>query len=445
MKSGLTKEIATFCYKFRFDQLPAEVVEKVKVCTLHGICVGLAGVDRPTAQQALRLVKKIYSQESIGTRLLIDGTKIPIIGSTFANSVLLHSRLQEDDFHEGLIHLGVVVLPAALALAELNQRSGKDFITAVALGYEIGARISQYYTPLSLPRGFRSTSLYGPIAAGIASAKLLNLNEEQITSTLGWAANCGGGLLECGIAQTISEMPFQAGFASSAGLMAALLAREGAFTAPTLLEGERGFLQGFAGSNEGMERITIGLGRQYFMLNTFFKRYPIGGLLQAPVLAMLSLMQEHDINPLKIRQIEVRMNPIEALYPGANNMKHGPMSLQYCLSMAACERKITTTAIDGIINPCISNLMSKIKVIPDESISPLHCKLSVNMMGEGNFDKYINFDTKSFSFFEEKELVKSLIPEMKKPEKRIIETIEMLSNLEDCEDITSFMDLLVSP
>lgn len=444
MKSRLTQEIAAFCHKYNYNQLPDQVIEKVKICTLHGICVGLAGVNRPTAQQALRLVKKVCSQGSTGSRLLIDGTKVPITGATFANSVLLHSRLQEDDFHEGLIHLGVVVLPAALAMAELNQRSGKDFITAVALGYEIGARISQNYMPLSLPRGFRSTSLYGPLAAGIASAKLLNLTEEQTISTLGWAANNGGGLLECSIAQTISEMPFQAGFASLTGLMGALLAQEGAFTASSLLEGERGFLRGFAGSNEGTGKITAGLGKQYLMLDTFFKRYPIGGLLQAPVSAMLSVIQEQDIEPSKIRKVKVVMSPIEALYPGADSMKPGPMSLQYCISMAVCERRITTSVQDGVVNPCILNLMAKIEVTRDENIAPLSCRLNVVTMEGGTFEKYINFDTKGFSFSEEEELVRSLIPEMKIPEQRVVEAIEMLRNLETCEDITRFIDLIVS-
>ena len=441
MESSLTKEVATFFHSLRYDDLPDEVVEKVKACTLHGIGVGLAAVERPTAQQALRLVKKVYAQKDSRTRLLADGTRTSIAGASFANSVLLHSRLQEDDFHDGLIHLGVVVIPAALANAEQNQRNGKDFITAVAAGYEIGARLSRTYACLSIPRGFRSTPLYGPLAAATASAKLLDLSKEQMISALGWAANSGGGLLECGLAQTISEMPFQAGFACSTGVMSALLAREGAFTASTLLEGERGFLRAFTGTNEETERITAGLGQEYFMLETFFKHYPVGGLLQAPVSAMLSLASEHAIEPSQMRGVEVRMSPIEALYPGADSMKPGPMSLQYCLAMAACERKVTTAAIDGVVSPCISDLMTKIKVIPDEGITPLSCKLTVATANQGILKKDEKVGVNDFAA--EVKLVESLIPEMKTPRPKVMKAIEVIKNLEAGEDITQLIDLLV--
>ena len=341
------------------------------------------------------------------------------------------------------MHLGVVTLPAALAVAELNRMNGKDFITAVAIGYEIGARISRTCARFSIPRGFRSTPTYGPIAAATASAKLLNLTEEQTVSALGWAADSGGGLLESVGAQILSSVAFQAGTACSTGVMSALLAGEGAITAPTLLEGERGFLRAFAGTNEGTEQVTSRLGEQYFMLDTFFKLYPIGGLLQASVSAMLSLTQEHDIQPSRIRQVEARLNPAEALYPGADSMKPGPMSLQYCLSVAACEQKITTAAIDGAVNSCISDLMTKIEIIPDENVAALSCRLTVDTEGQGTFEKYTDFDTTDFSFDQEVALVEGLIPEMKIPEPRIMKVIELVQNLEACENIAQLIDLLV--
>jgi 2-methylcitrate dehydratase PrpD len=439
---NLTRDLAAFCYKLKYDDLPDQVVEKVKVCTLHGVAVGLAAVERPTAKQALSFAKKLYTQRNARTRLLADGTRVSIAGVTFANSVLFHSRLQEDDYHDGLIHLGVIVLPAALASAEQNRKSGSDFITAVASGYEIGARISRVYAHLSIPRGFRSTPVYGPVAAAASSAKLLGLNEQQTLSALGWGANSGGGLLECGVVQNISEMPFQAGFACSSGVMSALLAQEGAVAAPSLLEGERGFLRAFAGTNEETEKVTKGLGKHYHMLETFFKPYPIGGLLQAPVAAMLGLVAENNVAPSQIREAELRMSPVEALYPGANSMKPGPMSLQFCVAMAACERKITTAAIDGIVNPCISDLMKKIKITPDESVAPLRCKLIVTTSNQGILKKDLEIGINNFK--EETKLVESLIPEMKISKQKVAKAVKMIESLEACEDITQLIDLLIS-
>lgn len=439
---SLTRDLAAFCYRLKYGDLPDEVVAKVKVCTLHGIAVGLASVERPTAKQALSFAEKLYAQRDARTRLLADGTRVSIAGATFANSVLLHSRLQEDDYHDGLIHLGVIVLPAALACAEQNRRDGKDFIAAVAAGYEIGARISRVYARFSIPRGFRSTPVYGPVAAAASSAKLLGLNEQQTLSALGWGANGGGGLLECSAVQNISEMPFQAGFACSLGTMSALLAQEGAVASPSLLEGERGFLRAFTGTNAETEKVTAGLGQHYHLLETFFKPYPVGGLLQAAVAAMLGLVAEHKVESFRIREAELRMNPVEALYPGANSMKPGPMSLPYCVAMAACERKITTAVLDGIVNPCISDLMKKIKITPDENVAPLHCRLIVTTTNNGVLKKETEIGINNFE--EETKLVASLIPEMKISGQKVAKAVKIIENLETCEDVTQLIDLLVS-
>ena len=124
-------------------------------------------------------------------------------------------------------------------------------------------------------------------------------------------------------------------------------------------------------------------------------------------------------------------------------MKPGPMSLQYCLSMSACERMITTAAIDGIISPSISSLMPKIQVIAGEGISPLNCKLNVIMRGGAIFEKVTTFDTKGFGFLEEGPLVKSLVPQMKISEHRVTKAIEMTRDLETCSDMTSLIDLII--
>ena len=123
-------------------------------------------------------------------------------------------------------------------------------------------------------------------------------------------------------------------------------------------------------------------------------------------------------------------------------MKPGPMSLQYCLAMAACERKIGPSALDGVVNPCISDLMTKIKVLPDETIVPLKCKLTVTTVDQGILERDEKVGITNLA--DEVELVKSLIPEMRTPSQKVMKAIEVMKNLEACEDITQLIDLLVS-
>lgn len=122
-------------------------------------------------------------------------------------------------------------------------------------------------------------------------------------------------------------------------------------------------------------------------------------------------------------------------------MKSGPMSLQYCLAVAACEGKMTTAAIDGIVNPCTINLMSKIKVIPDASIAPLSCKLTVAIIDHGTLEKEMKVGINNLA--NEVELIKSLIPEMKTSRRKVIRALDVINNMEACKDISRFVDLLV--
>ena len=92
------------------------------------------------------------------TTILVDGNKVLPPAAVFANSTMLHSRIQEDDYHAGMAHLGVVTIPAALAASEMVNCSGKDLIVALAAGYEVvrcGSGTAEDRIPVS--RGGRHT------------------------------------------------------------------------------------------------------------------------------------------------------------------------------------------------------------------------------------------------------------------------------------------------
>src|SRR6185369_11650621 len=97
-------------------------------------------------------------------------------GAAFANGVAGHGLVRED-MHAGAVsHLGVVVLPALLALSERVPSSGRDFITAGIAGYETGAKIGRALITPELARFFRPTGFTGPLAAAVAGSRLLRLD-----------------------------------------------------------------------------------------------------------------------------------------------------------------------------------------------------------------------------------------------------------------------------
>ena len=98
------------------------------------------------------------------------------------------TALDFDDTHsDSVCHITVVVVPAALAVAESLGRSGEDVLAAVTAGTEVVARIGMAASGAFHARGFHPTSVCGVFGATAAAARLAGLDAETTTSALGLA------------------------------------------------------------------------------------------------------------------------------------------------------------------------------------------------------------------------------------------------------------------
>src|SRR5262249_31078469 len=147
--------------------------------------------------------------------------------AALANGTAAHS-LELDDTHQGgSIHLGVSVFSAALAVAEHVGASGKAFIAAAVVGFEVAARLAMAVRPKEhYGRGFHPTATCGTFGAAVSAAKLLDLNEPQLLSALGIAGSQAAGSMEF-LTDGAWTKRLHPGWAAFAGIHAASLAREG--------------------------------------------------------------------------------------------------------------------------------------------------------------------------------------------------------------------------
>ncbi len=311
MPDTLARRFARFAANLRYDDLPPQVVDKAKACILHCIGVGLAG-HGSAAVQAARAA--LVPQEQGGASIITDGTKTSPFAAAFINSALMHAKLQEDAYHTGS-HPGVMIIPAALAVAETRGLSGRDLITAVVAGYEIEAAITADFIPSSNDQGFRSSPIYGTFGSAIAAGRLMDLDEDQLTDAIGYAATFSGGTFEGGDGTHI--MVLQVAQAPRSGLLAAYLAEQNAHASETSLEGPIGFYYSFTGSRDGLDVLADHLGKRWEIMNVTLKRYPTSMFNQPPIHCMLELTRKLDLKPGDIEAIEVEMNDFETTYPGA--------------------------------------------------------------------------------------------------------------------------------
>src|SRR5246127_404068 len=143
---SLSRDLAAFVANLRYDDLPAEVVDRAKGVTLEALCSALVGHDFPAARQALALMKEEEAGGGGAATVLCDGAKLTKAGAAFVNAETIFAGGKWDTFRM-LTHPGVAILPAALVAAEITGASGTEFLTAIAAGYEGMERMAAEFIP----------------------------------------------------------------------------------------------------------------------------------------------------------------------------------------------------------------------------------------------------------------------------------------------------------
>lgn len=233
--------------QMRCGELPEPVIEKAKTCCLDFLaaCLSASGSRSSDIGLAAAMAMGRGRSTLIGRR-----EKGTLLSAALYNGLIAHAE-ELDDSHRYVsgLHLGAVVIPAALAVAEERGLSGREFIGAVVCGYEAAARICRCIDQGHRARGFHATGTVGPFGACAAAGVALNLDAEQLVQAIGIAGSMGAGLfafLDDGA--TVKHL--HTGRASLDGLLAALMAGAGLTGPRAVLEAGEGFFRAYADSSD---------------------------------------------------------------------------------------------------------------------------------------------------------------------------------------------------
>ncbi len=358
---GVTNDLAAFVARTDFRDLPETVIEQAKLCILDWLGSALAGSLQPPAQ-----IIRDFIRENAGRKectVLGSRTKNSCVNAALANGVMGHI-LELDDLHvDSIVHPAAPVVPASLAVAETNGRSGQDLITSIVVGYEVEIRIGLAMNP-SHYQYWHTTGTCGTFGAAAAAGKILDLNEEKMTHALGIAGTEASGLNE--VFGTMSK-PLNAGRAAQNGVTAALLARKSFTSTKRMLESEKGYCYA-ASLAPKVDAITQDLGRRFEILNDSFKRHASCGHTHSAIDAALNLTEQHTIKPAAIDQVIVETYPIAVELVGGNyepkTSSEGKFSLPYCMAVALIYGKVSLTEFSSrrLRDPKVLALSRKVKV-----------------------------------------------------------------------------------
>ncbi len=355
---SLSRSMARAARELTMDQLPPEVVAKVKIGLLDMLSCAFEARDLPWGCQAIRMASASSGQATvIGTPVRSSPAE-----AAFANATLGHGLVRED-MHTGAVsHLGVVIFPALLALAERHKANGRDFILGAACGYEIGAAVGRAIMDQEMVRRFRPTGITGPLAGAIAGSRLLGLDEDAAVSALGFAANATGGLNEwpyCGG----DEMFFHPGFAARNAVTAVELASLGARASESALDGRAGLFAGL-GKSDCIARVAPFSGRPLEILAVYYKPAPACNYAQTATQAALAVATQDGFRSGDVESIVVKASAAAVGYPGCDyagpfeRVLQAKMSIQYCVAATLGHGVIAESNYRRLDDPEVTRLAS---------------------------------------------------------------------------------------
>ena len=326
-----------------FEDLPADVIEATKLRVLDAMGLSLAGAETPFGRSVC--ASAIALSPPGQCRLLGTGDRVGVTTAAFANGAYSQALEFDDTHNESIVHMSSPAVAAALALSETAPASGRDLITAIALGNEISCRVGSVASGQFHKRGFHPTGLFATFGSAYLASKLLGLDARQIVQAAGICGSFASGLLQCWVDGTQTKF-LHPGWAAQSGITAAILAREGTTGPDEVFEGRFGLfashLQDATGKVANYGRISDDLGTQWESRNSSFKPFPAAHVLHPYISAILRVRHQHSIAASDVEEIEcpvtefivgIVCEPIHEKFAPASE-SHGRVSLQYSLAEA---------------------------------------------------------------------------------------------------------------
>jgi len=327
--------LAAFATSPRLEDLPPEAVERVKTALLDYTGALFAGLDEESAALARRTAGALGGNPQAA--VWGAGTRTSSALAALANGTAAHA-LELDDTNWVMVgHPSVQMLPALCALAESEQRGGREVIVAYVAGFEVGAALGRALNPDHMTQGWFPVGTIGPLMAAAACARLLRLAPEATLMALGLAANMAAGL-RCNNGSMAKALA--AGQAASNGLVAALLARDGGTANPAAIEDRFGYFDNFSHRDPAdLDRALATLGERLEILDSgiSFKLYPCCAAAHGAVDCALEARQARPADADSIETVEVSIHASAKsllMHPRPRTASEARFSLEYCVSRA---------------------------------------------------------------------------------------------------------------
>ena len=311
----ITVALAERAALLRYEDLPRDIVERARQSLLDWFAVTLGGSHE---QAPLILLDAFPARARAGAGSAGDEgdglvsvvghrARVGMLDAALVNGTASHA-LDFDDVNVAMLgHPSVAVLAAALALAERDNMTVADLLTAYVAGYETACRLAVAIGPEPYMRGFHATGTVGTIGAAAACARLLRLDAEHTAIALGIAASQAAGL-KCNIGTMTKSL--HAGRACQSGLLSAALAARGFTASATALEDEQGFAA-VSGATGGVAAEPTDPRSEWHLRENLFKYHASCFWTHSMIEGLRDLRREARVDPEEVTRVTLHVSDLE--------------------------------------------------------------------------------------------------------------------------------------
>ncbi len=368
----VTEQLSGYMSEASARPLPPDVAEKSKHHILDTLAAMISGSRLLPGQRAFQFVGTYRSAGD--STVVASKTVCGPIEAALANGILSHADETDDSHSPSQSHPGCAVVSAALAAGEQFRISGDHFLRSVALGYDIGPRVTmtlggQQFEAASHWSTHSISPLFGAAAAAGCAA---GLNAQQMRWMLGYTAQQSSGLGAWNRdTEHVQKAFLFGGMTARNGVTSALLVHSGWTGVDDIFSGKDNFFAAYNPKADPSGLIEK-LGERFEVTRTNIKKWPVGSPIQAALDALELLRQQHPFTAGQVRSVSVRVATAEAAI--VNNREIPDICLQHILAVALLDNTVTFASAHDTArmkDPAVLRERAKIQLIPDEGLEKL--------------------------------------------------------------------------
>ena len=369
-----TRDLAQFAAALRFEDIPREAVECIKLSVLDSIGCCLFGATLPWTRKVAALA------EGEGARpvasLMGMGRKSSVSLAVLVNSTAGHAFELDDIHKESIVHPGSLATPVAMAYAEAaGGAPGRDVVTAMIAGYEVGTRVGSAATMSLFLRGFHPQGTSGAFVAAATAGRMLKLDAGQMQHALGIVGSQAGGLMAAQEGAMVKR--FHSGRAGQSGVYSAELARRGFTGITDVLEAPYGGYLSTYSDKPNPQRLTAGLGTVWETVNVGYKPHAAVTSIHTALDALADLMREHKLKADDIAEVDAGLSHMTHVHCAweykAQGVTAAQMNLYYGLAVIALDGMafVDQYREDRLRDPQILDFIKRVRAHVDPGIEAM--------------------------------------------------------------------------